>query len=92
MTSVKYICNHKSLEIKMSTYDKNYNPDDFGPEPPHIANSSVLAGSAEHEYLLVSDRTSEVLKSGSDYMSVRKLAGIVRRAGGEVTIFKAIKG
>ncbi len=46
----------------------------------------------EHEYLLVSDKTSEVLKSDSDYMVIKKLAGIIRKAGGEVTIFKAIKG
>ena len=46
----------------------------------------------EHEYILVSDKTSEVLKSDSDYMTIKKLAGIIRKAGGEVTIFKAIKG
>ena len=46
----------------------------------------------QHEYILVSDKTSEVLKSDSDYVVIKKLAGIIRKAGGEVTIFKAIKG
>jgi len=53
---------------------------------------STPAKPTEHEYLLVSDKKSEVLKSSSDYMEIKKLAGFIRKAGGEVTIFKAIKG
>lgn len=47
---------------------------------------------SDHEYALVFDRTSEILNVNSDYVAIKKLAGVVRKAGGEVTIFKAIKG
>lgn len=46
------------------------------------------------EYLLVTDKTHEVLLSGSGPAGLsecRRLAGVVRRAGGEVTIFKSLK-
>lgn len=47
---------------------------------------------ADTEYLLVSDKDSKVLKSSTDYQEIKNLATLVRRAGGEVTIFKSIKG
>ena len=43
------------------------------------------------EYILVSDLDSKVLKAGT-YLELKVLAGIVRRAGGQCTIFKATKG
>lgn len=42
------------------------------------------------EYLLVSDTKSEVLKSSTDLNDLRKVAGMIRKAGGQVTVFKAM--
>lgn len=44
------------------------------------------------EYLLVSDVTSKVLKSSLSYQEVRNLATLIRKGGGQVTIFKSAKG
>lgn len=44
------------------------------------------------EYIVVADRTSKVLLSTPDYNSAVKYANMMRRAGGEVTIFRATKG
>ncbi len=46
---------------------------------------------APTEYILVTDKTSKILQSGT-YNELKKLAGLIRRGGGEVTIFKATKG
>lgn len=49
---------------------------------------------SESEYILVSDKTSEVLLSALGWKNaseLRKTASIIRKAGGEVTIFKATK-
>lgn len=46
------------------------------------------------EYILVSDKTSEVLLSVIGWKNageMRKTASIIRKAGGEVTIFKSTK-
>lgn len=43
------------------------------------------------EYLLVSDTTSKVLKSSTSYIEIKKLANLIRRGGGQVTIFKSTK-
>jgi hypothetical protein len=43
------------------------------------------------EYLVVSDRDSKILKSTTDYYEAVRLANLIRRGGGEVTIFKATK-
>lgn len=43
------------------------------------------------EYLLVTDHTSKVLKSSTDYLEVKKLANFIRRGGGSVTIFRSTK-
>lgn len=44
------------------------------------------------EYLLVSDQTSKVLKSSENWYEIVKLANLIRRGGGEVTVFKSTKG
>lgn len=44
------------------------------------------------EYLLVSDRDSKVLKSSENWYEIVKLANLIRRGGGEVTVFKSTKG
>lgn len=44
----------------------------------------------DREYLLVSDTKSEVLKSSTDLGELRKMAGMIRKAGGQVTVFKAM--
>ncbi len=43
------------------------------------------------EYLLVSDKDSKVLKSSTDYNEILKLANLIQRAGGEVTLFKSMQ-
>lgn len=43
------------------------------------------------EYVLISDRDSRVLKSSLDRVEVVRLANLMRRAGGEVTVFKSTK-
>ena len=43
------------------------------------------------EYLLVSDRDSKVLKSSTDYNEILKLANLIRKADGEVTIFRSLQ-
>lgn len=43
------------------------------------------------EYLLVSDTTSLVLQSSTDRFELVKMANLIRKAGGEVTIFKETK-
>ncbi len=42
------------------------------------------------EFILVTDKTSEVVLSSRDFDECRKLASIVRKCGGEVTIFKSM--
>lgn len=46
----------------------------------------------ETEYLVVSDRDSKILMSTTDWYEAVKLANLIRRGGGEVTIFKSTKG
>lgn len=43
------------------------------------------------EYLLVTDKDSKILKSSLDRFELIRLANIIRKGGGEVTIFKATK-
>lgn len=43
------------------------------------------------KYLLVSNQNSRILRSSPDRYELIKLAGVIRRAGGRVTIFKATK-
>ena len=44
------------------------------------------------EYLIVANKTSKVLKSTTDWNEAVRYANMIRRGGGEVTIFKATKG
>jgi hypothetical protein len=46
---------------------------------------------APKEWLLVTDKDSVVLKSSSDRYELVKLANVIRKGGGEVTIFKSTK-
>ncbi len=43
------------------------------------------------EYLVVSDRDSKILLSTLDYYEAVRTANLIRRGGGEVTIFKSTK-
>jgi len=43
------------------------------------------------EWLLVTDKTSRILKASADRYELVKLANVIRRGGGEVTIFKSTK-
>jgi hypothetical protein len=43
------------------------------------------------EYLLVTDKDSKILKSSLDRFELIRLANIIRKGGGEVTIFKSTK-
>ena len=44
------------------------------------------------EYIVVSDRDSKVLKSTTDWCEAVRLAILIRRGGGSVTISKSTKG
>lgn len=48
-------------------------------------------GHIQTEYLLVTDKTSKVLKSSLDRFEIIRLANVIRKGGGEVTIFKSTK-
>lgn len=55
---------------------------------------NMTAENLESEYILVADKTSEILSSCLGWKNageMRKTASIIRKAGGEVTIFKATK-
>lgn len=43
------------------------------------------------EYLVVTDRDSKVLMSTVEYPAAVRFANLMRKAGGEVTIFKSLK-
>ena len=43
------------------------------------------------EYIIVTDKTSIVLKSFSTYSQAKSFASVLRQAGGEVTIFKSLE-
>lgn len=56
--------------------------------------SSPVDENPEAEYILVADKTSEVIASCLGWKNageMRKTASLIRKAGGEVTIFKATK-
>ena len=44
------------------------------------------------KYLVITDKTSKVLKATAKWNEAVKLANLIRRGGGEVTIFKATRG
>lgn len=43
-------------------------------------------------YILVTDATSKVVMCSDDWNAVVKQANLIRRCGGQVTIFKSTKG
>lgn len=43
------------------------------------------------EYMLVADLTSKIIKSSTDYIEVKKMANLIRRGGGQVTIFRSTR-
>jgi hypothetical protein len=43
------------------------------------------------EYLLVTDKDSKILKSSHDRYELIRLANVIRKGGGEVTIFKSTR-
>lgn len=43
------------------------------------------------EYIVVSDKTSKVLLSTLDYYEAVRMVNLIRRGGGEVTLFKSTK-
>ncbi len=47
--------------------------------------------SSPTEYLIVADKTSKIVLSTTDFAEVRKEVSFIRKAGGEVTVFKATK-
>ncbi len=44
----------------------------------------------DREYLLVSDTTSEVMKSSTSLSEMREMVELIRKAGGSATVFKAM--
>lgn len=52
---------------------------------------SITSERMTYEYLLVSDTNSRILKPGYDRFEMIKLANIVRKSGGQVTIFKSTR-
>jgi hypothetical protein len=65
----------------------------FKPKRAKRAGDAPLpAKESNIEYLLVTDKTSKILKSTTDWYEIVKQANFIRRAGGEVTIFKSTKG
>lgn len=57
----------------------------------HKAASTLVSPQEhKHEYLLVADCTSEVLRSDCQFETIRDLAELCRKAGGEVSVFKSI--
>ena len=47
---------------------------------------------SEVEYIVVADKTSKVLLSTNNWNEAKRYANLIRRGGGEVTIFKSTKG
>lgn len=51
----------------------------------------ILSKEKFSEYLLVTDKTSKIILSTTDYKAVTKQARLIRSAGGEVSIFKKLE-
>ena len=56
-----------------------------------VAACDVPRAKLDIEYLTVSDTTSEVMMSSTDLNEHRRLLGMLRKCGGQATIFKALK-
>lgn len=62
--------------------------------PALVAPVSEFSEQDQSEYILVADKTSEIIMSCLGWKNateLRKTASLIRKAGGEVTIFKATK-
>jgi len=57
---------------------------------PGIDIPELPLDSFEREYILVTDRDSKILHSGS-LTECRGMLSLIRKASGEATIFKALK-
>ncbi len=53
--------------------------------------SLIQPQTKDQEYIVVSDNQSEVLLSTHNRYEAQKFAGKIRRAGGSVTVFKALE-
>ena len=56
-----------------------------------VASCDVPRAKLDIDYLTVSDTTSEVVLSSTDLNKHRRLLGMLRKCGGQATIFKALK-
>jgi hypothetical protein len=76
-------------------YD-NFNPTSSGPRPPMPPGPRSVTQPAPTKpatgYIVVSDHNNEVLKSTPDWYEAVKMANLIRRGGGSVTIFKSTNG
>lgn len=64
----------------------------MNPQEPPRRLPPLPKTKAATEYLLVSDHDSKVLKAGPNYYELVRLANLIRRGGGSVTIFKSTNG
>jgi len=62
----------------------------FTPAPAMDVQRAGPTNAKLVEYLLVSDKDSQLLKSSTDYDELRELAGLIHRAGGQCTIWKRL--
>lgn len=51
-----------------------------------------MGDKVENMYVLVADKTSQILATDVDYVAIKRIAALIRKAGGECTIFRAVKG
>lgn len=58
---------------------------------PAMEAAVGVASPSPTEYLLVADRSSKLLQSSTDRFEIIRLANVIRRGGGEVTVFKSTR-
>lgn len=61
-----------------------------GPDGPAKPLDYMAEDDTVREYLLVSDTTSEVMKSSTSLNEMREMVELIRKAGGSATVFKAM--
>lgn len=54
-------------------------------------NQNSTATEKDSEYLIVSDTNSKIILSTNDYKHAVKTLSMIRRAGGQVTLFKSLR-
>lgn len=64
--------------------------EEIRPKALRVVDIRPVVPPAEDECLLITDKTTEIIKCGK-YDDLKKLAELIRKAGGEVTIFKAVE-